>query len=369
MNTTPATTQERIFNFSAGPAVLPLEVLQQAQQEMLNWQGTGMSVMEISHRSDAFLAIVKQTSDDCRELLGVPSNYQILFLPGGGTLQFSMVPMNLLAKNPQADYVQTGFWSQKAIAEAQRYGDIHIASTTKKVLDLATIPDQSSWQLRSNAAYVHYVHNETIDGITFPWVPDCGKVPLVADMSSCIFSAPIDVSQFGLIYAGAQKNMGPAGITLVIIRDDLVTTPMPMTPTMLTYQDHVKAQSLLNTPPTYSWYMVGLVLQWLKRKGGLVDIQRDNVAKAKKLYDYIDSEAFYRNPVAPAYRSLMNVPFTLAHTSLDECFLSEASMRGLENLAGHRSIGGMRASIYNAMPLAGVETLIEFMADFVKRKG
>lgn len=354
----------RVHNFSAGPATLPFDVLTQAQEELLNWNGTGMSVMEMSHRSDEFLSIANQARDDLRELLNVPDHYHILFLQGGATTEFSMIPMNFLARANKADYAQTGVWSQKAIEEAQRYGDIHIAVETREVDGKVTIPSQDTWSNRADATYFHYTPNETINGVWFPFIPKVEGTPLVADMSSSILSREIDVSQFGLIYAGAQKNIGPAGITIVIIRDDMLQAPMAETPSMLDYQKQVEAESMLNTPPTFSWYMVGLVLQWLKRQGGIAEIEKHNRAKADKLYAYIDQEPFYSNPVAAEFRSMMNVPFTLARDSLDKTFLSEADKAGLANLKGHRSVGGMRASIYNAMTMEGIDKLIDFMQDF-----
>ncbi|MDX1497106.1 MAG: 3-phosphoserine/phosphohydroxythreonine transaminase [Salinisphaeraceae bacterium] len=356
----------RVFNFSAGPAALPEEVLKQASEEMLDWQGSGMSVMEMSHRGKAFVSIAEQAEADLRELLNVPSNYKVLFLQGGATGQFAAIPMNLARGKSAADYVVNGSWGKKAVKEAGKYlDDVRIAaqpdSFTVAPTDLNLNPD---------AAYVHYTPNETIEGVEFHQVPAVGDVPLVADMSSTILSRPIDVSQFGVIYAGAQKNIGPAGLVIVIVRDDLIGEAAPNTPMVLDWAAQAEADSMLNTPPCYSWYICGLVFQWLKRQGGLQGMAEINQRKAQKLYDAIDgSNGFYTNPVDPASRSWMNVPFVLADDSLDAAFLSEAKEAGLETLKGHRSVGGMRASIYNAMPEAGVDALIDFMASFANKHG
>ena len=358
----------RIYNFSAGPAMLPEEVLQQAREEMLDWKGSGMSVMEMSHRSKEFMSIAAQAEADLRELLGVPESYKILFLQGGASSQFAMVPLNLLRGKSGADYVNTGMWSKKAIAEAKRYCTVNVAASSEDS-KFTTIPPQSAWNLDSNAAYVHYTPNETIGGVEFHWVPDTGEVPLVADMSSTLLSRPIDVSKFGIIYAGAQKNIGPAGLTVVIIREDLLGSAQSNTPAMFDYKIHADAESMYNTPPTYAWYLAGLVFQLLKRKGGLQAMAQINKRKAEKLYAAIDGSGFYRNPVEKDSRSWMNVPFTLADSDLDKTFLAEAAQAGLKTLGGHRSVGGMRASIYNAMPEAGVDALVEFMQDFARRNG
>ncbi len=343
-------------------------VLQQARAEMLDWQGSGMSVMEMSHRGKAFISIAAQAEADLRELMAIPTNYKVLFLQGGASSQFAMVPMNLLRGKAGADYINTGAWSKKAIAEARRYCQVNVVASTEKS-GFSTTPVQSGLQLNADAAYLHYVPNETIGGVEFPYIPESADVPLVADMSSTILSRPIDVSKFGLIYAGAQKNIAPAGLTVVIIRDDLVGQTIAGTPTMSDYATHVQSDSMYNTPPAYAWYMAGLAFAHLKNKGGLVAMAEINQRKAAKLYAAIDHSDFYANPVTRESRSWMNVPFTLADAALDAAFLEEASERGLMTLKGHRSVGGMRASIYNAMPEAGVDALIELMADFEARYG
>ena len=358
----------RVFNFSAGPAVLPEEVLERARDEMLDWQGSGMSVMEMSHRGKEFMSIAAQAEADLRGLLGMPDGYKVLFLQGGASSQFAMVPMNLLRGVGKADYVNTGAWSKKAIAEAKRYGSVNVAASTEADR-FSRAPGQDELKLDPGAAYVHYTPNETIGGVEFPYLPETGGVPLVADMSSTILSRPLDVSKFGLIYAGAQKNVGPAGLTLVIVREDLIGETLPGTPTMFDYKVQADNESMYNTPPTYTWYLAGLVFQWLKDKGGLAGMAEINERKAGKLYAAIDASDFYANPVEPACRSWMNVPFTLADPELDSVFLAEAKEAGLTALKGHRSVGGMRASIYNAMPEAGVEALVSFMADFEARRG
>lgn len=358
----------RVFNFSAGPAMLPQEVLERAREEMLDWQGTGMSVMEMSHRGKEFMSIAEQAAADLRELMAVPEDYEILFLQGGASSQFAMVPMNLLRGKTTADYVNTGAWSKKAIAEAKKFCNVNLAATTESD-GFSSAPTQSELQLGSDAAYVHYTPNETIGGVEFDYIPETGDVPLVADMSSTILSRPIDVSKYGVIYAGAQKNIGPAGLTVVIVRKDLIGQTIDRTPAMFDYQVHAEAGSMANTPPTYAWYLAGLVFAWLKEKGGLEGMAEINKRKADKLYQAIDNSGFYANPVKPENRSWMNVPFTLANADLDKTFLEEAAGQGLTTLKGHRSVGGMRASIYNAMPEAGVDALVEFMADFEKRHG
>ena len=357
----------RVYNFSAGPAVLPEAVLKQAQEEMLDWQGTGMSVMEMSHRGKAYMSIAEKAEADLRDIMAIPDNYKVLFLQGGASSQFSMVPINLLNGNKKADYVLTGQWSQKAIAEAKRYCDVNVVSSTEDS-KFTTVADQSSWTLDENAAYLHYVANETIAGVEFPFVPET-KLTLVTDMSSNILSRAIDVSKFGVIYAGAQKNIGPAGITVVIVRDDLIGHAMPNMPTMMDYQIHADNGSMYNTPPTFGWYLAGLVFQWIKDRGGISAMEEINKRKAAKLYAAIDHSDFYSNPVDIPCRSWMNVPFILANAELDKQFLEQAEKAGLTTLKGHRSVGGMRASIYNAMPEAGVDALIDFMADFEKRNG
>lgn len=358
----------RVYNFSAGPAMLPEPVLEQARDELLDWHGTGMSVMEMSHRGKAFVSIAEQAEADLRELMAIPDNYKVLFLQGGASSQFAMVPLNLSQAGQRVDYINTGSWSKKAIAEAQRYCDVHIAGSSEES-NFTTVPAQEALNLSADAAYVHYTPNETIGGVEFPYVPDTGEVPLVADMSSTILSRPIDVSRFGVIYAGAQKNIGPAGLTIVIVREDLIGRAREVTPTMFDYKVHADAGSMYNTPPTYAWYLAGLVFRWLKDLGGLEKMAEINRRKAEKLYAAIDASDFYHNPVDPSCRSWMNVPFTLAEPELDATFLKEAEAAGLVTLKGHRSVGGMRASIYNAMPETGVDALIDFMADFEKRHG
>lgn len=360
---------DHIYNFSAGPAVLPKEVLEQARDEMLDWHGSGMSVMEMSHRGKEFMAIAETIEQDLRELIGIPDHYKILFLQGGASSQFSMVPMNLLRGKQTADYINTGHWSTKAIEEARRYCTVNVAATSA-ASNFTFVPAQDTWQLSSDAAYVHYTSNETIGGVEFHWVPDVdpnSDIPLVVDMSSDILSRPLDITRFGLVYAGAQKNLGPAGLTLVIIRQDLLEKPLPGTPTLYDYQIHANNDSMYNTPPTYAMYIMGLVLAWLKRIGGLASMEKINLIKANLLYDLLDSTDFYRCPVARSDRSHMNVPFTLEIPALEEEFLKQAQARGLLQLKGHRSVGGMRASIYNAMPIEGVEKLVAFMKEFASR--
>jgi phosphoserine aminotransferase len=361
----------QIFNFSAGPAMLPEEVLLQAQAEMLDWHGTGISIMELGHRGPDFKQVADQAESDLRELMAIPDHYHVVFLAGGASTQFAMVPLNLLNGHKTADYVDTGIWSRKAFAEANRYGQMNLAAQLEKASDhLLKIPPQSRWKLNPEAAYVHYTPNETIGGVEFHWVPQTGKVPLVADMTSMILSRPIDVNQYGIIYAGAQKNLGQAGITVVIIREDLVKEPLPGVPTLYQYQKQVESKSFYNTPPTYSWYILGLVLAWLKRQGGVPAMTVQNQLKAEKLYAVIDQYSdFYVSSVHPECRSYMNVVFNLKDTDLTAVFLAEAAERGLAHLAGHKLAGGVRASIYNAMPLKGVEMLVELMGDFVQRFG
>jgi len=356
----------RVYNFSAGPAALPQEVLQQAQDEMLDWGGSGMSVMEMSHRGKEFTSIAETAEADLRELMVIPENYKVLFLQGGASSQFAAIPMNLLRGKKGADYINTGSWSKKAIAEAKRYCDVNVAAETSMCT-----PSQDDLNLNPDAAYVHYTPNETIQGVEFPYVPvtGTGNIPLIADMSSTILSRPVDVSKFGMIYAGAQKNIGPAGLTVAILREDLIGDVMPDTPTMFNYATMADAGSMYNTPPTYGWYLAGLVFKWLKAKGGLQALAEVNERKASKLYAHIDQSGFYSNPVATDSRSWMNVPFVLADSELDASFLSGAKDAGLVTLKGHRSVGGMRASIYNAMPEEGVQALIDFMTDFEKRNG
>lgn len=352
-----------IYNFAAGPAVLPKEVLETARDEVLDWHGCGVSVMEMSHRGKEFAQILHEAESDFRELLAIPSNYKVLFLQGGATQQFAMIPMNLLGNKTSTDYLNTGIWSQKAIDEASKFCHVNVvASGADKNFTYA--PAQSEWKLNKDAAYVHYTSNETIGGVEIFWTPQTGDVPLVADMSSHILSRPIDLSQYGLIYAGAQKNIGPAGLTIVIVREDLIGHAKVGTPTMLDYKTHADNDSMYNTPPTYGIYMAGLVFKLLKKQGGLAAMEQRNIAKAKMLYDYLDASDFYHSPVAYENRSRMNVPFTLKNSSLDEAFLKQAQVRGLLQLKGHKLVGGMRASIYNAMPIEGVQALVTFMREF-----
>ncbi|OGA17460.1 MAG: phosphoserine transaminase [Betaproteobacteria bacterium RIFCSPLOWO2_02_FULL_66_14] len=358
----------RIVNFSAGPAALPEEVLARAGDEMLDWHGSGMCVMEMSHRGKEFIAIAAEAERDLRELLAIPANYKVLFLQGGATLQFAQVPMNLLAGRGKADYVLTGEWSKKAAKEAAAFCDVGTAATSED-RKFCCAPAQGEWRVRGDAAYVHYCSNETIGGVEFHWVPETGTVPLVADASSHMLSRPVEVSRFGLIYAGAQKNLGPAGLTIVIVREDLIGKAAKGTPTVMDYKLQSDADSMLNTPPTYSIYVAGLVFKWLKGIGGLAEMERRNAAKAKLLYDCLDASAFYANPVEKRDRSRMNVPFTLADAKLDDPFLKGAAERGMVQLKGHRSVGGMRASIYNAMPLEGVQRLVDYLKEFEKRHG
>ncbi|NOX26942.1 MAG: 3-phosphoserine/phosphohydroxythreonine transaminase [Gammaproteobacteria bacterium] len=358
----------RVFNFGAGPATLPQDVLQQVQSELLDWQGAGMSVMEVSHRSKEFVALAEEASADFRELMQISDDYEVLFLQGGATTQFAAVPLNLLGDKRKADYINTGMWSKKAIAEGKRYCDVNIAATGEAG-GFTSIPDVDTWHLDADAAYVHYTPNETIGGVEFHDIPDTGSVPLVADMSSTILSKVIDVSRFGVIYAGAQKNIGPSGLTVVIVRKDLIGKESTMTPSMLRYQVQAEAGSMSNTPPTFAWYVAGLVFKSLLKRGGLAAVEEVNKRKAKKLYDAIDGSDFYANPVKIENRSLMNVPFTLANAEKDADFLKGATDAGLAALKGHRAIGGMRASIYNAMPEEGIDALVSYMADFEQRHG
>lgn len=358
----------RVFNFSPGPATLPEAVLRQAADEMLDWHGSGMSVMEMSHRGKEFIAIHAEAEATLRELMAIPSNYKVLFMQGGAIGENAIVPMNLIGRKGRADYVVTGDWSKKSLKEAQTYGQITLAASGESTRFTA-IPPQKDWKLDPGASYVHICSNETIGGVQFHWTPDTHGVPLVADMSSDILSRPIDVSKYGLIYAGAQKNMGPSGVTIVIVREDLLGHALPITPSAFNYQLQAENDSMFNTPPTYAIYIAGLVLQHVKKMGGMAAMEAHNKAKAKVLYDYLDQSAFYRNPVAPADRSLMNVPFKLKDDALDDAFLKGAQARGMIQLKGHRSVGGMRASIYNAMPIEGVQALVAYMKEFEAQHG
>jgi len=361
-------TMARKFNFSAGPAMLPTAVIERAQAEMLDWNGSGMSVMEMSHRGKEYMSIAAKAEKDLREVMGIPDNYKVLFLQGGASSQFAMIPMNLMGEKGSADYINTGMWSKKAISEAKRYGKVNVAADMAAG-NYSSVPTQAELKLDPNAAYVHYTPNETIGGVEFDYIPETGDVPLVADMSSSILSRPLDVSKFGLIYAGAQKNIGPAGLTIVIVRDDLLGKASAICPTMFNYAIHAENDSMYNTPATYSWYVAGLVFEWLKALGGLEGMAAINKRKAEKLYAAIDGSPFYANPVALNARSWMNVPFTLRDEALDDAFLKGASANGLVALKGHRSVGGMRASIYNAMPEAGIDALVAWMQEFAGKHG
>jgi len=358
----------KVFNFSAGPAVLPREVLEQARAEVTDWHGSGMSVMEMSHRGKEFIAIAEQAEADLRELLAIPANYKVLFLQGGASAQFAALPMNLLRGKSKADYIHTGEWSKKAIGEAKKYCSVNVAANAEGS-KFTAIPPRAEWRLDADAAYVHYTPNETIGGVEFHDIPDTRGVPLAADMSSTILSRPLDVARFGLIYAGAQKNIGPAGLTIVIVRDDLLGQALPGTPGVFDYKIAADNGSMYNTPPTYAWYIAGLVFAWLKQKGGLAAMGEINRRKAERLYDYIDASGFYKNPVDRTCRSWMNIPFTLPDAAQDEPFLKGAKGAGLLQLKGHRSVGGMRASIYNAMPEAGIDALIAYMKEFHRTQG
>jgi phosphoserine aminotransferase len=358
----------RVLNFSAGPGVMPEPVLERAAAEMLDWRGRGLSVMEMSHRSDEFIEIAAHAEAGLRALMDIPGDYRVLFLQGGATLQFAMVPMNLRREGAVADYLDTGQWSKKAIEEARKSGPVNVVASAADSR-YTCIPARDTWACDPAASYLHYTSNETIGGVQFHHVPDAGGVPLVCDMSSDILSRPVEVSRFGIIYAGAQKNIGPAGLTVVIVRDDLLGRAPKSTPAMLDYAVQASSESMYNTPPTWAIYIAGLVFDWLRGLGGLDAVARRNADKAKMLYDLFDTTEFYRCPVALADRSLMNVPFTLREARLDDLFLDEAQAAGLQQLKGHRSVGGMRASLYNAMPVTGVETLVAFMRGFERRHG
>jgi phosphoserine aminotransferase len=359
----------RAINFSAGPAALPEAVLRRAADEMLDWRGSGMSVMEMSHRGPEYMAIHAQAEADLRALLAIPAHYKVLFMQGGALAQNAIVPMNLLRGRTGADYVHTGEWSKKSIQEARKYCEVNVAADAK-ASGYTRVPPQSEWRCDPNAAYVHICANETIGGVEYHWTPDTGEVPLVADMSSNLLSRPVDVTRYGLIYAGAQKNIGPAGLTIVIVREDLTGQPLPATPSVFDYRQLADSDSMLNTPPTYAIYIAGLVFQWLQDQGGLAAVAEHNARKAALLYDFLDGgSGFYTSPVARADRSRMNVPFRLRDERLDAEFLKGAEQRGMLQLKGHRSVGGMRASIYNAMPLAGVQALVAYLSEFEARHG
>ncbi len=358
----------RVFNFSAGPAVLPEDVLRKAAEEMLDWHGSGMSVMEMSHRGPEYMSIAAKTEADLRTLLKIPSQYKVLFLQGGAIAENAIVPMNLLGKAAKADYVDTGEWSKKSIKEAKKYCAVNVAASADD-RNYTYVPAQDTWKLSSDAAYVHVCTNETIGGVEYHWTPAVGDVPLVADMSSHILSRPLDVSAYGVIYAGAQKNMGPAGLTVVIVREDLLDRALPITPSVFHWKEQAANDSMLNTPPTYAVYIAGLVFEWLLAQGGVEAIEQKNIAKASLLYDYLDRTTFYTNPVRREDRSRMNIPFRLKDAALDADFLKGAEALGMLQLKGHRSVGGMRASIYNAMPVEGVQALVAYMQEFERRRG
>lgn len=358
----------QVFNFSAGPAVLPKDVLQQVKEELLDWRGTGKSVMEMSHRSPEFTEIAEQAEADLREILAIPKQYRVLFLPGGATAQFAMVPMNLCPNRQQAAYVNTGLWSKKAIAEAKLFTDVAVVASSEAD-NFTTIPPMANWEVPGEAAYLHYTANETIGGVEFHYVPDVGAVPLVSDMSSTLLSRPVDIERFGIIYASAQKNLGPSGVTVVIVREDLIDEAAPGTPSMFSYRKHADAHSCLNTPPTFNWYVAGLVFAWIKAHGGLANMAMVNKKKADKLYAAIDDSEFYHNPVDPDCRSWMNIPFRLNDPELESVFLRQAAEQGLTDLKGHRSVGGIRVSCYNAMPETGIDVLVEFMCEFAAQHG
>ncbi len=358
----------RVFNFSAGPAALPEPVLQQAAAEMLDWHGSGMSVMEMSHRGKEFISIANEAEALLRELLNIPDGYKVLFMQGGAIAENAIVPMNMLRGKSSADYIDTGEWSKKSIKEAKKYGAVNVAASAADS-GYTTIPARSSWKLDANAAYVHICSNETIGGVEYHFTPDIGAVPLVADMSSSILSRPVDVSKFGLIYGGAQKNIGPAGLTIVVVREDLIGHALPATPSAFDYKVVADNESMYNTPPTYAIYIAGLVFKWIKAQGGLPAMELHNRKKAALLYDYLDTTGFYNAPVAHDCRSLMNVPFKMKDEALDAAFLKGAEARNMVQLKGHRSVGGMRASIYNAMPMAGVQALVAYMREFETQHG
>ncbi len=358
----------RVFNFSAGPAALPEPVLRRAADEMLDWHGSGMSVMEMSHRGKEFISIAEKAEADFRALLGIPSNYKVLFLQGGALAMNAIIPMNLLGTKTSADYVNTGEWSKKSISEAKKYCRANVVATAED-RKFTYVPAQSTWQLDPNAAYVHVCTNETIGGVEYFWVPEVGNVPLVADMSSHILSREIDVSQYGVIYGGAQKNIGPAGVTFVIVRDDLLDRALPVTPSVFHWKEQAAADSMLNTPPTYGIYIAGLVFEWLIEQGGMKAIEARNIAKASLMYDYLDASGFYVSPVDRDCRSRMNIPFFLNDDKLNDAFLKGADANGLVQLKGHRVVGGMRASIYNAMTIEGVQALVDYMKEFARTHG
>ncbi len=356
-----------VYNFGAGPAMLPREVMQHARVEFLDWHGSGMSVMEMSHRSDEFLSVAAQTEMDLREVLAIPENYKVLFLQGGASSQFAMVPLNLLAGKNTADYFHTGIWSGKAFKEAERFCKVNVISNEDS--SMLSVPEIETWSLNPDAAYVYYADNETISGVQFQNIPEVGDVPLVTDMTSNFLSKRLDISRYGVIFAGAQKNIAPSGLVIVIVREDLIGHAPKHIPSMYDYAIQAKNESMYNTPPTYSWYMSGLVLKWIKEQGGLEAMERISHVRSDSLYQVIDDSDFYNNPIEKKYRSLMNVPFTLIDDTFNEKFIKEAKDHGLVALKGHRSVGGMRASMYNAMPKEGVDALIGFMREFERTNG
>lgn len=356
----------RVYNFSAGPAVLPVEVLEKAQKELVAYKDSGMSVMEMSHRSKAYEAIIEGAEKSLRELMNIPDNYKVLFLQGGASLQFAMIPLNLMTKNGKADFLDSGMWSAKAIQEAKKFGEVNVIASSKSDT-YSHIPEYCESNFDKEADYFYICSNNTIYGTKFNEIPNTGDVPLVADMSSCILSEEIDVSKYGVIFAGAQKNMGPAGVTVVIIREDLIGSAPSTIPTMLDYKTHASSDSMYNTPPTYTIYMLGLVFDWIKEQGGVAAIEKINKQKAELLYNYLDNSKMFSGTAAKKDRSLMNIPFVTGKEDLDALFVKEATAAGLVNLKGHRSVGGMRASIYNAMPLEGVVALVEFMKQFEEK--
>lgn len=358
----------RVYNFSAGPAMLPTEVLERAQSELLDWQGLGMSVMEVSHRSKEFVACAANAEASLRDVMGISDDYACLFLQGGALGQFAAIPLNLTTPEDTVAYVTTGDWGKKAVAEARKYAQVTVVAD-EAATNYTTLPTPDSIAVPTDAAYLHITTNETIRGVEFPFIPDAGAVPVVTDMSSTILSRPVDVSRYGVIYAGAQKNMGPSGLVVVIVRRDLLNRARSTTPTVWDWTVQTGADSMINTPPTFGWYLLGLELDWIKQNGGLEGMGVRNQAKAALLYEAIDASDFYSNPVDPAARSWMNIPFLVADPSLEKPFVAAANEAGLTNLAGHRSVGGMRASIYNAMPVEGVQALVDFMAEFERTHG
>jgi phosphoserine aminotransferase len=360
--------KKKVVNFAPGPAMLPREVMEQAQAELLDWNNTGVSVMEMSHRGKWFLSITEQAEKDLRDILGIPANYKILYVPGGATAMMSMVPLNLLAQGGTGDYLLTGAWSDKAYGEAKRLGKTSVAATSKAE-KYYTVPERKTWKLSSDAAYLYYTDNETITGVEFADIPDVGRIPLVCDMTSNFLSRPFDVSKFGIVFASAQKNFGPSGLACVVVREDLIGKAGPQTPFLCDFKIYADNESMFNTPPTFNWYFAGLIYKWIKKEGGLKVMDQRARQRSDKLYAAIDASGLYSNPINKLYRSRMNVPFILKDEALNEPFLAEAKQNGLLELKGHRSVGGMRASIYNGMTMEGIDSLVAFMKDFEKRHG